>query len=935
MKRYERFCTQDTEFLPISEDEEVVDNAYKHYLQDGEKPREGELVRIGPRDGKYVMRDEQKRLQFSKLEINDARNGSGNVKIAPGEGRNAEKLKDILYNSYINISLTDSEGRSIAAVALQPEPEDNLVILDNIASLRGVDGAREALLHALDYCKVMGYRHVMFSPQWGENFSEEEIKLISSFPHISSDGIRGFDWTGFISLTPPDEFQTEAFKKDPVALFRVHPNQVRDLYQVNDYLDTDWRQDYVFYELPDGFLAKNKSTLFGEMQKVRGIDTRDPVVAHRENKIYFDDSDGYQGLPYTLLGKMLYKKGKNTLDLSLSTALVVAAVRDFEEYTGSTNRSPDPDTIPSEQTDAANWILTLTGAKEDKRGFFRRFAQADDKSRYITELMWGRYGYLFDYNEESKEKLYNALRGEQLDENFNQLPRRSNYTWNTLPEMKKIIINYQDVRETTPITFNGQQGPDTYSFGDMFPVNLSRIYYSNKTMDINSPLLNLISKNQMTYRIYTGKEFDTNPDVKDKILFIGGDFESLSRPDQEKRIYATIGKKYWEKMNDIPHQISSDIFAAFKNEEEFSEAFALYAVMKGRENIGGESFENQQQFAALDNLLTYTSGSPPTRKIRAYLPTSKAEDLLKFVIEESNARFSKESIQRMADEDHKYLASLQPMYDEIMVKLERKCKLEDLMEQGKISEEEYLNSKDLKEFNEIVEKYLSLMKEETLSVERKRFKKDVFQKIAGPDGINQNFNPQRIVSFETCETIPDELIDYTKAGDYNSINVTLTREATEEFEVWAKTHLQTQLMADIKIHVGIASEGKRSFCKDGGNGDQWIALSLSAVNRQSTLAHEFGHAIEHTKRSIYLAAQKFLNARTFGEEVKPLGDGYKPDEVCKKDHFPSPYCGKVYAQSTEIISMGLQYMHDSPDTFAKDDPEYFMFMVDVLMGNIS
>ena len=89
-----------------------------------------------------------------------------------------------------------------------------------------------------------------------------------------------------------------------------------------------------------------------------------------------------------------------------------------------------------------------------------------------------------------------------------------------------------------------------------------------------------------------------------------------------------------------------------------------------------------------------------------------------------------------------------------------------------------------------------------------------------------------------------------------------------------------------------------------------------------------------TPKSIYLAARIFKCTNVRGE-VKPLGDGYKPDEVCKKDHFPSPYCGKIYTQSTEIISMGLQYMYDSPDTFVKDDPEYFMFMVDVLMGNIS
>ena len=41
--------------------------------------------------------------------------------------------------------------------------------------------------------------------------------------------------------------------------------------------------------------------------------------------------------------------------------------------------------------------------------------------------------------------------------------------------------------------------------------------------------------------------------------------------------------------------------------------------------------------------------------------------------------------------------------------------------------------------------------------------------------------------------------------------------------------------------------------------------------------------------------------------------------------------GKRYANGdTEIISMGLEYFYSDPLKLAKDDPDYFMFMYDVL-----
>jgi len=42
------------------------------------------------------------------------------------------------------------------------------------------------------------------------------------------------------------------------------------------------------------------------------------------------------------------------------------------------------------------------------------------------------------------------------------------------------------------------------------------------------------------------------------------------------------------------------------------------------------------------------------------------------------------------------------------------------------------------------------------------------------------------------------------------------------------------------------------------------------------------------------------------------------------------YCGKIDTGSTEILSMGLPRLHRDPARFAREDPEYFSFVVNTL-----
>jgi uncharacterized protein YcfJ len=83
--------------------------------------------------------------------------------------------------------------------------------------------------------------------------------------------------------------------------------------------------------------------------------------------------------------------------------------------------------------------------------------------------------------------------------------------------------------------------------------------------------------------------------------------------------------------------------------------------------------------------------------------------------------------------------------------------------------------------------------------------------------------------------------------------------------------------------------------------------------------------------------QEFLQKRTAGNPTVTMnslvGGGYAKDEVAKDDKFPDKYCGKIYRdKSTELLSMGIQYMYNDPIKFAREDPEYFDLIHDVLKG---
>lgn len=95
----------------------------------------------------------------------------------------------------------------------------------------------------------------------------------------------------------------------------------------------------------------------------------------------------------------------------------------------------------------------------------------------------------------------------------------------------------------------------------------------------------------------------------------------------------------------------------------------------------------------------------------------------------------------------------------------------------------------------------------------------------------------------------------------------------------------------------------------------WDGSAHVSAGEVSTLQHELGHRMEYSRDMdrIRTAERNFYQYRTEGEQVRPLGAGYRADEVARRDRFKDAYMGKDYdparrgqGRSYELLTMGSE-----------------------------
>ena len=121
-------------------------------------------------------------------------------------------------------------------------------------------------------------------------------------------------------------------------------------------------------------------------------------------------------------------------------------------------------------------------------------------------------------------------------------------------------------------------------------------------------------------------------------------------------------------------------------------------------------------------------------------------------------------------------------------------------------------------------------------------------------------------------------------------------------------------------------------------------IHISAEAKPGTIVHEIMHEYEQVQPGWLRRAIAFRTKRTIGEstvQLKKLYPGYryKNDEITLKDKWvtggSSPaYTGKVYESNhaTEVITTGMEWLYNDPVAFARDDPEFFEFIINLLRG---
>jgi SPP1 gp7 family putative phage head morphogenesis protein len=99
---------------------------------------------------------------------------------------------------------------------------------------------------------------------------------------------------------------------------------------------------------------------------------------------------------------------------------------------------------------------------------------------------------------------------------------------------------------------------------------------------------------------------------------------------------------------------------------------------------------------------------------------------------------------------------------------------------------------------------------------------------------------------------------------------------------------------------------------------------MSTAGGAETVIHELGHVLEHHNFVARQASLTFLQRRTDGERARPLGGGYRTDEISRPDNFINPYIGKDYQDyATEVMSMGLEQFYADASLLARKDPDMF------------
>lgn len=116
-----------------------------------------------------------------------------------------------------------------------------------------------------------------------------------------------------------------------------------------------------------------------------------------------------------------------------------------------------------------------------------------------------------------------------------------------------------------------------------------------------------------------------------------------------------------------------------------------------------------------------------------------------------------------------------------------------------------------------------------------------------------------------------------------------------------------------------------------------VGLEKTPAAQRNTLWHEFGHHLEYSTPGVLEASKGFIKDRASGAPPELLrkitgSNNFDLDEVAYPGNFISPYVGKIYPNSTEVVSMGLERLSTpaSIQSFYRQDPDHFFYVLGLI-----
>lgn len=152
--------------------------------------------------------------------------------------------------------------------------------------------------------------------------------------------------------------------------------------------------------------------------------------------------------------------------------------------------------------------------------------------------------------------------------------------------------------------------------------------------------------------------------------------------------------------------------------------------------------------------------------------------------------------------------------------------------------------------------------------------------------------------------------------------------ATDEFNKLVSNDI---LWDVFNVDITRLRPGGRAFARP-----ELAEIHITSDEDTRVIIHELGHILEVRGAGNLQKALDFYDRRTAGEALEKLSkltgiSAYDPREKARPDKFIHPYMGKEYGRdATEIVSMGIEYMYDETARFAKEDPDYFDFIYNLL-----